>query len=851
MQITKYEKEAIESFNKFKFSQALIAANKALANNKKSQIAQLIIGLSLLNLQKYQEAEEALQIAIKNQQNREIAFKNLSKVQFILKKYKDAEDSLLRALEIKPRWIDCLFDLAHLKQTIGQLNESENIYKEIIAIDPKNIGAYNNLGVLFRTQQRYTEARNSIKKALELDPEYIHANINMTGVLNSLNMPQEGIEFANKALTKEPNNTAALGNIADSYRMLKKYEIAQPIYEKALELQPRESSLYNGLGQLLGEKKALKEALTVYQKAINLGLVDHALYCNLGALYVELHEFEKAEEMYLKALQLNSKFSECYSNLGILYTKQGRYEEATKAYDNAIELNPEFIAPINNKANMLGALGKHHESIKIFEKLINSGKANELTYTNAASAYYNIGAINNAIQSAKKSIEFGSSNHQSYNNLGLAQKDWCLFDEAIASFKKALAIDKDAESVYDNLLFTINYHPNLTSEEIFEYYKKYGDQFPKIELKDKFSNRKINNKKIKIGYVSPDFKKHACSQFIWSFLENYDSENFELFAYADNIIEDEVTQEYKKKIKNWRKTSNINDESLEKIIQNDEIDILVDLAGHTKGNRLKVFAKKPAPISITYLGFGYTTGLKSIDYFLACDFSVPKGTEYLFSEKVWRLPSLGCYSNTNDIPQITPLPAIENKYITFCALSRSIRINDNVIATWAEILKLVENSLLIINSSDYSDEISRERILKKFAEHGISTERLTVGFKSPPWETLQKSDISLDCFPHNSGTTLYESLYMGVPFITLSDRPSMGRWGGAILTTAGYPQWITLTREEYINKAKELSSDIEKLSNIRNQLRSNVVKTTLFNQNKFIHQMELEYKKMWKIFCEE
>jgi protein O-GlcNAc transferase len=849
MQLNNHEKEALKSFNKQSFSKAVVESKKAISKNKNSQIAQLILGLALLNLQKYKEAEIELNKAIRNKLNSEVAYKNLAKAQLALGKYQNCEDSLISALRIKPKWVECLFDLAQLKQTQGQTDKSEAIYREILLIDPLNAGVYNNLAVLLRAQQRYEDALTLLIKALEINPKYIHALINISGVLNSLSRPSEAQVYLTAGLELEPNNNYLLVNLGDSLRISGSYLKAMEAYEKAISIKSNESSAYNGLGQLLSAMKDSRSAFQTYKKAIALGLHDPAIYSNLGALYAENSDYVNAEEMYIKALDLNPKFPACLSNLGIVYTKQGKYQKAIDAHDKAININSSFIAAHNNKANLLGELGKHHESIKIFEQIIKSGYANDLTYINMASAYYNLGAINNSIICSERAIEMGSKNAEAFNNLGLAQKDWGLFDDAIKNFEYALSIDGDAKSVYNNLLFTVNYHPKLTAEEIFEYYRKYGEVYPIIEFDDRGVNRRVKDKRIKIGYVSADFKKHACAQFIFSYIKGFDLKKFEIYIYAENIVEDQITDEFKTLVSNWRKTSHINDDEMVELIREDGIDILVDLSGHTKGNRLKVFAKKPAPVSVTCLGYGYTTGLKVIDYIFACNFTAPKGSEHLFSEKVWRLPYLGCYSNTSVMPEVTPLPLIKNNHITFCTLSRSIRINDGVIETWAEVLRSIPDSKLIINSSDYADDVSRDRIIKKFIECGVNPESLTVGFESPPWTTLQKSDISLDCFPHNSGTTLFESLYMGVPYITLSDRPAIGSLGGGLLVTAGYPEWISRSRSEYVSKAVELASNIDQLCNIRRDLRAVVSKTSLFNQPKFIGEVEAEYKKMWEVFC--
>ena len=278
----------------------------------------------------------------------------------------------------------------------------------------------------------------------------------------------------------------------------------------------------------------------------------------------------------------------------------------------------------------------------------------------------------------------------------------------------------------------------------------------------------------------------------------------------------------------------MNDDELVQKIRSLGIDILVDLAGHTSNNRLTVFAQKPAPVSLSWwTGYGYTTGLSAIDYFLTNEAMAPKGSEHLFPEKLWKLnihAEVWDPGKNNNMGQVNKLPALSKGFITFGTLTRTIRINDRVIKAWADILTKVPNSKLIINSKNFlttsfrnfhqKDPETIDELKMKFKDHGISENRLDFYYKTPPWDSMRQIDIALDCFPHNSGTTLTEHLYMGNPFITYSNRPSVGKIGASILTTLGHPEWIATSEEEYVEKAVALASDPQKLSTIRQNLRA-------------------------------
>jgi predicted O-linked N-acetylglucosamine transferase (SPINDLY family) len=251
-----------------------------------------------------------------------------------------------------------------------------------------------------------------------------------------------------------------------------------------------------------------------------------------------------------------------------------------------------------------------------------------------------------------------------------------------------------------------------------------------------------------------------------------------------------------------------------------------------------------------WLDFGYTTGLKAIDYYLTDAPTVPAGSEHLFSETPWRLPVPGyVYRPDTGMGEVTPLPAQQNGYITFGTLTRSVRINERVIRAWSEILKRVPGSKLAINSGNFKDAAMQAWMRERFVVHGITEAQLDIGFQSPAWKALQQTDISLDCFPHNSGTTLFESLYMGVPFITLANRPSVGTLGTSILHGVGHPEWSAQDEDEYIEKAVELAQDIPALAQHRARLREEMQRSPLMDEVGFTQAVEQAYRQMWQKWC--
>ena len=352
-----------------------------------------------------------------------------------------------------------------------------------------------------------------------------------------------------------------------------------------------------------------------------------------------------------------------------------------------------------------------------------------------------------------------------------------------------------------------------------------------------------------MGYVSPDFCNHSCRHFIEPLLAHHDKSVVEVFAYADVALEDQVSARMKSHVAHWVPTVGMDDAQMAERIRADGIDILVDLAGHTRGNRLLVFARKPAPVSVSTLGFGYTTGLSAIDWFLTDPFALPEGFEHLFSERPWRLSQCLVYRPAEGMGEVSALPALKNGHITFGTLTRAVRINHRSVRVWSEILRRVPGARLRIDSGNFKDAALCRILAEKFAAHGIAKERLEMGFHSPPWDVLREIDIGLDCFPHNSGTTLFESLYMGVPFITLAGRPSVGRLGSSILAHAGHPQWIAQSESEYIDTAVALAADLPRLAAVRARLRSQMQESALMDEPGHVRNLEAAYREMWRQWC--
>ena len=574
-----------------------------------------------------------------------------------------------------------------------------------------------------------------------------------------------------------------------------------------------------------------------------------------GISYSHLNKFDDAIKTYKEAIQIEPENPITYFNLGVTLQESGRLNEALEHYKIALNKNPQYLDAIFNLGTIFEKMKIIPTAISYFEKALALNPNHVPTLIQLGIIQSRIGKLQAATNTFKKACEFDLELQRSKFNLGSLLCNQGKFVEGLTVLNDAVTIDVKCITGHSSILFHCNYSPDLSAEEIYNYYKRFDDHFSK-KFDHKCFPHKITRgkRKLKIGYVSGDLSRTSLSRFIEPIFINHDKEKFEVYAFARISEHDYMTSSIKSHCDGWINTNNLSPENLAQKIYDLGIDILIDLAGHTRSNQLEMFMHKPAPVSLSWwIGFGYTTGLSSIDYFLADPTLVPEGSEHLFAEEVWKMdyPCSAVFRPDPTMGPVNPLPALTNGYVTFGSLTRAIRLNDRVIKTWANILRKVPSSKFIINSGNFEHDEVRDIYIEKFKQNGIPQERLDIGYSSPPWNILKKIDIGLDCFPHNSGTTLVEHLYMGNPYITLADRPSVGRIGSHYLHGIGHSEWIAHSEEEYVKKACALSSDLQALSRIRAQLRSDMEASPLRNEKAFVKKLEYNYQQMWKAYLQQ
>lgn len=569
----------------------------------------------------------------------------------------------------------------------------------------------------------------------------------------------------------------------------------------------------------------------------------------LGVIAFQMGQVVAAVDLIGKAIRIKGNVASYYSNLGNALQQLGRFDEALAAYDAALRIKPDFVEALSNRGNALKELGRLADALASLDSALRLRPNYAEGISNRGNVLQELGRLDEALASFDISLRLNPNFAEALFNRGNALKDLGRLDDALVSYEAALRIKPDYAAAFHNLLFALNYHPDKTAEEINAAYAEYDRRFgaPHRIAPRRYGNAPAAGRRLKIGYVSPDFRQHSSRFFLEPLVANHDRAAFELFAYAALGKEDAVTERYKGYFENWIPTTGIDDDALCARIRADKIDILVDLAGHTAKNRLGVFARKPAPVSVSWLGYASTTGLRSIDYLLIDPVSAPPGSEPLFAETPWRLETPAyVFRPAEGMGPEGELPALRRGFVTFGTLTRAVRINGHTVRVWAQILKAVPQSRLTIDSFSFGDAKACEALAARFAAEGIARERLDIGYHSPPWDVLRSIDIGLDCFPHNSGVTLFETLYMGVPYVTLAGRPSVGLIGSSILEGVGHPEWIARSEDEYLDIAVRLARDLSTLARIRSKLRAEMESRPIMDERGFAARVEVAYRQMFE-----
>jgi predicted O-linked N-acetylglucosamine transferase (SPINDLY family) len=485
---------------------------------------------------------------------------------------------------------------------------------------------------------------------------------------------------------------------------------------------------------------------------------------------------------------------------------------ALQQYQTALVLQPDHVELLNNLGNVLKDLGRLDEAIAHYER----------------------------------ALQLDPTYFKAHNNLGNAFKELGLLDQAVACYQNTLQLDPQQLDTLSNLLFVMSYHPQCTPAQYLAHAVHYGNMASASARP--FSAWAAPGKRLRVGLVSGDLRNHPIGYFLESILLHINTEQIELIAYSTKPHEDELTARIKPYFTNWRLLSGLSNEAAAHQIHQDGIQILVDLSGHTAHNRLPIFAWKPAPVQVSWLGYFASTGLPQMDYLLADPVSVPENHRQHFSETICYLPDTRLCFTAPEAPPVSPLPALKNGYVTLGCFQNLSKIGDHVLAAWASIMRALPSARLRLQNPQLASPAVAGHVQQRLLAHGIGTDRLILvgpGTRNDYFAAHAEVDMILDTFPYPGGTTTCEALWMGVPTLTLAGETLLARQGASLLSSAGLDDWVVTTTEEYIARGVAFASNLSTLAALRSTLREQIKHSPLFDAATFSKNLELAFRDMW------
>jgi protein O-GlcNAc transferase len=594
-------------------------------------------------------------------------------------------------------------------------------------------------------------------------------------------------------------------------------------------------------------------------RAVLAGQPDHArALANLGLLLADRGDTAAAVACHEASIRSDSRLGTTHCNLGQVLRAAKRWEEAAASYYRALALQPEMEIASVGLSLALIALNRPGAAAEVIgQALANppqepTGRA--ALYSNRGVIRRNQGLLDQAEADYRAALQLAPNMAMVWNNLAELCFDTGRVEEGLAHNQKARELAPDEPLFASNRLFHLDFLPGCDAPairgEVAAWRARFADPL-RAEIRP-HRNDRSPERRLRVGYVSPNFRDHCQALYTLPLLAHHDPSQIEVFCYADVPVPDAITARIRERAHGWRDSTYLTHEQLAELIRADQIDILVDLTMHMSGSRLQVFARKPAPVQVAWLAYPGTTGLDTIDYRLTDPYLDPPGTdESLYAEKTWRLPSsFWCYQPLDaDLPDPGPLPALANGHVTFGCLNRSLKINEGVLKVWARILAATRASRLLLLAEEGA---CRERVLQVLARHGVARERVQFEPRQGRRSYLklyQQMDLGLDAFPSNGHTTSLDSYFMGVPVVTLVGQTLVGRAGLSQLTNLGLPELIGRTEEEFVAIAVRVAGNLEGLSKIRAGLRQRMEHSPLMDAAAFARGVESAFRGMWRRWC--
>ncbi len=720
-----------------------------------------------------------------------------------------------------------LVDRGRLLEDAGNPGEATRLYREALAQDPGFALAHMSLGNAMQASGDAAAAIGCHATAVTLDPLYPPAHFNLGLALLSCGDLQ-----------------SAEASFRQAISLRKDFPEAWVALAEALETGGRDEEALQALRNAIGLRKNYEGALE-----------------NLAALLEKTGRLEEACSTYRRMIELAPQSTQAQFNLGTLMQRQARLPEAEEAYRRAIDLKADFAMAINSLATvvLLQDSARRHEAETLYRKALEIDPGYALACCNLGIVLHDSGHLSASVERLRRAVELKPDFLQAHYALGNALKDLGKVGEAVACYRTALELDPGHKFSQDSLLMTLNYPAEISRAEVAAEHFKWGQMLEAkpASARTPHANSRDPLRRLRIGYVSPDFRRHSIAYFIEPLLAQHDRGAFEVHCYSNVAAPDAMTAQLLGRADHARSIVGLGAADLAHLIRADGIDILVDLAGHTAGNSLEAFALEPAPVQATYLGYPNTTGLRSIGWRISDVRADPEGDGNGYhSEQLVRLPrTFLCFQPPGQAPQVNAPPARINGHVTFGSFNALPKITPAVIDTWSAVLQSVPHGRLLLKAPGLGDEGSRAWISNEFSVRGVAPGRLTL---LPMEGTLQghlaryhEIDIGLDPFPFNGTTTTLEALWMGVPIVALQGDRHAARVSASILGNLGLSELVADSTDAYVKCAQALAADERRVEGLRGTMRERIVRSPLCDRAGTVAALELAYRRMWECWCRD
>jgi len=696
-----------------------------------------------------------------------------------------ANEAYQQALKQNPDHPDALHLLGMIAHQIGDHPLAVELINRAIGFSPKSPDFYCNLGTVLQAQGKFDEAIKSFCQALAINSSNAAFHYNLGYALQSKGELQAAVASYRAAIALAPDHIESHSNLGHTLQALGGLDQAVESYRRAIAIAPGLAEMHFNLGTALNAQGRLDAAVASYRHAIALSPGYAQAHCNLGAALLTRNKFDEAEASYQRAIAINPNFSEAHYNLGIALQAQNKLDESIASYRITLELQPNFVEGYCNLGNALRAQGR--------------------------------------------------------------------LPEAIDCYQKALVIKPDYANAYSNLLFLQSYHAEISPAEYLSQARGWELACIPAHVRQAarsktFARLPLSGRRLKVGYVSGDFRKHAVSYFIEQIFARHDRSRIELFAYSNNRFRDDITERLNELVDHWMPIVALTDLEVCAQMEADQLDVLIDLSAHSAHNRLGIFARRAAPVQATYLYFA-STGLTEMDYWIGDEILTPPELDEQFSEQVWRLPRTWLSYKTISEAPIQNWQPTDDGTIWLGSFNNLGKITPHTLQLWAQILHALPEGCLLLKNKELADIGNQQRVLDELAVYGIDANRIELQPGSDWFDYMaqhDRLDIALDPVGgHGGGTSTCDALWMGVPVIHLLGEHVGSRFAASLLTAIGHSEWIAHSEAEYIEKVIVLARNFELRKQLRFSQRETMALSPLCDARGLAHALEDAYSNMF------